>query len=270
MRRLPFTALMALWAVVCLGPLVWMVVNGFRGNNDIFLSAVGAPEWAKRVNFADAWVQGDLGRALVMSVLVSSAATVLCGTCSALAGFALSRGRLPHANAIFTFLLLGMMIPTFSVLIPVLTQFQSMGLTDSPVGLMIVYAGFSVSLGVFLFKNAFDQVPREYLEAAAIDGASVPWTLVRVVLPSVKPTIATFAILTFLSGYNDFVFALVLIAGEEGRTLPLALLQFSGRFGTRYDLVFAAVTIGAVPALAAYLFLRGQIQRGVAMGGRVS
>ncbi|WP_433258380.1 carbohydrate ABC transporter permease [Streptosporangium sp. CA-135522] len=270
MKRVPFLIVMIVWAVVCVGPLIWMVANAFRGSNEIFLQAVGAPEWARRSNFSDAWQQGDLGRALLISLLVSLASTLVCGVCSALAGFALSRGRLPLTNVLFTFLLLGLMIPTFSTLIPVLTQFQQAGLTDSPLGLILVYAGFSVSLGVFLFKNAFDQVPKEYLEAASIDGASVPWILWRIALPAVKPTIATFAILTFLSAYNDFVFALVLIAGEDSRTLPLALLQFSGRFGTRYDLVFAALTIGAIPALATYLFLRAQIQRGVAMGGRVA
>ncbi len=264
-----FLALMILWTLVSLGPLIWMVLDALRTNNQIFSSAIGLPSLSHASNFSQAWTQASLGHALLISVGVNVASVALAGVCSIGVGFALSRGGLPLRGALLTFFLLGLMIPTFSILIPLLTQFQAAGLTDSFSGLVLVYSGFSISLGVFLFKGAFDGIPKDYLEAAALDGASVPRMLMSVLLPMIRPTIATFSILTFLNGYNDFVFALTLISDQNKRTLPLALLQFSGQYGTQYNLVFAAVTISTVPALLAYLFLRRQIQTSLAMSGGV-
>ena len=264
-----FGVIMVAWCAISLGPLLWMVLDSFRTNDSIFLQAIGSPSASNAHNYSDAWRVGSLGRALVVSLVVNGAAVVLCGVCSFLVAFALSRGRLPFSNVLMTFFLLGLMIPTFSVLIPLLTQFQSAGLTNSDGGLVLVYAGFGISLGVFLFKGALDQVPNDYIEAASLDGASVPRVIWSILLPVVRPTIATFSILTFLNGYNDFVFALTLLSDQDKRTLPLALLQFSGQYGTQYNLIFAAVTISTIPALVAYLFLRRQVQQSMALGGRV-
>jgi raffinose/stachyose/melibiose transport system permease protein len=263
-----FYVIMILWGILSLGPLLWMLINSLRTNTEIFTSAIGAPSLANLSNYVDAWVTADLGQALINSMVVSVGAVVIAGFCSVLIGFALSRGHLPFPNVLLTFFLAGLMIPTFSVLLPILIQYQGVGLTSNRFGLTLVYAGFQVSLGVFLFKGAFDSVPKEYMEAAALDGASVPRMLARIILPMVRPTMATFAILTFLSSYNDFVFALVLNNDPSKRTLPVALLGFSGQYGTQYNLIFAAVSISTIPPLLAYLFLRKQVQSSMAMGGR--
>lgn len=263
-----FFLLMVVWAVVTFGPLVWMLGNSLRSSEQIVSQPLGLPDLRRTSNYADAWQQGDLGQSLLNSLIVSVAAVVVSGLCSLLIGFAISRGRLPFSGAILTFFLVGLLIPAFSLLLPLLFQLQSAGLTSNRVGLIIVYAGFQLSLGVFLFKGAFDTIPQEYLEAALLDGASVPRMLWSVLIPMVRPTLATFSILAFLSTYNDFVFTLVLNNDPALNTLPVAILQFNGLYGTRYDLIFAAVSIATIPPLVAYLFLRKQVQTSLAAGGR--
>jgi raffinose/stachyose/melibiose transport system permease protein len=263
-----FYLLLAFWTIMSVGPLLWMLLNSLRTNTEIFTQPIGLPSFDNMSNYVEAWQTADLGTALFNSIILSIGSVVVSAFCAFLIGFALSRGHLPFSNALLTFFLLGLMIPTFALLLPILLQFQDAGLTSTRQGLILVYAGFQLSLGVFLFKNAFDAIPREYLEAAAIDGASVPRMLVSLLLPMMRPTLATFAILTFLTAYNDYVFGLVLNNDQSLRPLPVALLQFSGTYGTQYDLVFAAVSIATLPPLIAYLFLRKQVQSSLAIGGR--
>jgi raffinose/stachyose/melibiose transport system permease protein len=259
---------MALWGVVCVGPLVWMLFDSLRSNNAIQLRPLGWPTLTGLSNYSQAWDTGGLGRALIVSVLVSLGSVLLAGTCSVLAGFAISRGRLRFSNAILTFFLVGLMVPIFAALIPLVVFYQQIGLINTDWSLVLVYGGFSIPLGVFLFKNAFDTLPQELLDAAAIDGAPVPQILGRILLPMVRPTLGAFGILTFLNGYNDYVFALVLISGTGNRTLPLALLQYSSQYtGVEYNLVFAAVAIATVPALVGYLLMSRQVQSALVITG---
>lgn len=264
-----FYIILGVWAVLSIGPLLWMLMNSLRSKDEIFSAPIGLPHVDKITNYPDAWNFVDLGSAMVNSLFISIAAVLLGGVCTFLIGFALSRGMLPFSGTIFTFFLAGLMIPTFSLLFPLLLQFQSVGLVSNRMGLVLVNAGFSISLGVFLFKGAFDAVPREYMEAASLDGASIPRILVSLFLPIMRPTIATFAILTFIHSYNDFIFALVLNNDLTKRTLPVALLQLTGTNVVRYDLLFAAISTATLPPVIAYLFLRKQVQSSMVTGGRV-
>lgn len=274
-RRLPplanvlLTGVMVVWTVTAAGPLVWMLLNSLRSSQQIASRPFGPPSLANLQNYSAAWTTASIGQALLNSLLVSVGAVLLSLALALLIGFALSRGRLPFSNVLLTFFLGGLLIPGFSLLLPLVFQFQSVGLTSNRLGLVLVYAGLNISLGVFLFKVAFDGVPNDYVEAAFLDGCSVPRLLLSVLVPMVRPTIGTFAILAFLATYNDFVFTLVLNNDPALNTLPIAILSFSsGQLGTRYNLVFAAVAIATIPPLVAYLFLRRQVQQSVAAGGR--
>jgi ABC-type glycerol-3-phosphate transport system permease component len=266
--RLLQYVVLGLWAVISLGPLVWMLVNSVKENADIFANPWGlaaSPQWQ---NFPAAWEQGRLGQALLNSLVVSIGAVALGLVVSLLIGFALSKGRLPYKGVITIFFTLGLLIPSFSLLIPILMSFQGAGLISNLLGLVLVYSGLSISLGVLLFKNAFDAIPEDYLDAASMDGASVPRILISVLIPMVRPTISTFVVLTFLGAYNDYVFALVLNNNPDLRTLPIALLSYSGQYATQYNLIFAALAIVSIPPIIVYLFMHRQVQESLAAGGR--
>lgn len=260
--------IMCLWGLLTFGPLVWMLANSLRSSEQIVTQPIGPPSLSKITNYSDAWVQANLGMSLMNSLVVSTAAVLVAGLCALLVGFALSRGGLPFSNVLLTFFMIGLLIPALSALLPLLLQLQASGLTSTRIGLIIAYAGGQLSLGIFLFKIAFDAIPKEYLEAALLDGAGVPRILWSIMMPMVRPTIATFAILAFIAVYNDFVFTLVLNNDPELYTLPVALLQFSTLYGTRYDLIFASVAIATIPPLIGYILLRKQVQSSMAAGGR--
>lgn len=260
--------IMCFWGLLTFGPLLWMLVNSLRSSEQIVTQPIGPPDLSKITNYAEAWEQADLGTSLVNSLIVSVGAVILSGLCALLIGFALSRGGLPFSNVLLTFFMIGLLIPALSSLLPLLLQLQASGLTSTRTGLIIAYAGGQLSLGVFLFKIAFDAIPKEYIEAALLDGAGVPRILWSIMMPMVRPTIATFAILAFIAVYNDFVFTLVLNNDPALYTLPVSLLQFSSVYGTRYDLIFASVAIATIPPLIGYILLRKQVQSSMAAGGR--
>lgn len=259
-------AAMAAWAGITLVPLLWMFLASFRTTGGIYSHPFGFPHAWRLVNFINAWQVATLGHGLLNSLIVSVGAVILTTICSTLAGFAISRGGLPFAQGILTFFLLGLMVPVFSLLVPLLILFSHLHLLNTYLGLMMVYGGFSLPLGVFLFKNGFDALPQELIDAAVIDGCSVPRVLVQVLLPLLGSVVATFGILAFLNGWNDFIFVLVLISDTSHQTLPLHLMIFSGQYSTNYAELFAALTIATIPTLLLYFWLSDRIQSGMGSG----
>lgn len=255
-----------LWLMLTVIPLLWMLISSFRTNEAVFTNPFGWPTVWHFANYAQAWVMSSLGTGLGNSLLVSAGAALLVTVCAALIGFSLSRGEIPGSRFIQTFFLVGMMIPIFSVLIPLLVVYQHFGLLNTYIGLIIVYAGFNIPLGVLLFRTAFDGLPGELIDAAAVDGCSVPRTFFQVLLPLVSSTSATFGVLSFLNAWNDFIFAVVFISDNAHRTLPLSLMAFSGQYGTDYVHMFAALTISIIPTIIIYLLFQDRIQSSMAMG----
>ncbi len=264
--RTPLFLILVLWACTTVIPLLWMVLSSSRTTKEILTQPFSWPTALHLENFIDAWNIADLGTALVNSLLVSLGSVVIATFCSMLIGFSLSRGGIPWSDKILTFFLIGLMIPVFCTLVPLLILFQDLNLVNTYYGLSLVYAGFSMPLGILLFKNAFDVVPGELVDSAMIDGCSVPVLLARIFMPLVTSTTVTYVVLTFLNGWNDFVFALVLISDTAHRTLPLALMSFSGEHGTDYGQLFAALTISTVPTLLIYLLFQDRIQASMSTG----
>jgi raffinose/stachyose/melibiose transport system permease protein len=259
-------AVLIIWAAITLVPLLWMFVASFRTTSGIYNAPFSLPHIWRFVNFVQAWQLATLGHGLLNSALVSVGSVILATVCALLVGFALSRGGLPFSQGILTFFLLGLMVPIFSLLIPLLILFIDIHLLNTYLGLIMVYAGFSLPLGVFLCKNAFDALPQELIDAAVMDGCSVPRLLIQVLVPLVGSVIATFAILAFLNGWNDFIFVLILISETSHETLPLHLMVFSGEYATNYGELFAALSIATIPTLVLYFWLSDRIQTGMGAG----
>jgi multiple sugar transport system permease protein len=193
------------------------------------------------------------------------AVTVLQVTTSSLAAYAFSRFDFPGKRAVFAVYLATMMIPMQVLLVPLFSQMKSLHLVDTYLG--VVLPTMASAFGVFLIRQAMGTVPRELDEAAMLDGAGHVRTFTRIVLPNVRPAIATFGIFAFMSSWNAFLWPLVMLRSNELKTLPLALASLQGQFTTQWDVMMAGSVVSILPMLALYIFAQKYIIQGVAGSG---
>jgi raffinose/stachyose/melibiose transport system permease protein len=252
-------------AVAIIYPMMWAVLNGFKSNLELFGDPWGLPTTWRWENFAKAWNLGVV-RYLANSVIVTGASVVTTVLFSAMAAYALTRHRIPFANAITVLLLGGMMLAPTVALIPLFRLLQALGIFDTYWALIILYTAFRIPFTVFLIRAYMITLSREMEDAAIVDGASRWQIFWLVIMPLSRPIIVSAALLQALFAWNEFVFALVFINSTDLKTLPVGLLAMQGRVLSDWPVLFAALTIASIPMIV--LFLAGQRQfiRGLSEG----
>jgi multiple sugar transport system permease protein len=206
--------------------------------------------------------------------LVNSGGTALltiafCLALSVPAGYALARFPVPAKELLFVFLLLALMVPYQSLLTPIFFMFARLHLTNTLLGLAIVHTTIQLPFSVYIMRNSFGAVPREIEEAAFIDGASSWQVLIRVCLPAVRPAIVTVSLFAFITSWNEFLAALVIMNRGATFTLPLILAnarQETSIGGTDWGLLQAGVTISIIPCVLFYLLLQKYYVAGFTSG----
>jgi multiple sugar transport system permease protein len=241
-------------SLVMLTPLVWMVVTAISTPEESRQFPPALPTSIQWSNFADVWTGSPFGHWLVNTVIVSCVVLisnlVLCST----AGYAFARLRFRGSGLAFMLLLTTLMVPFQVVLIPTLLIVKSFGLIDH-LGALIV-PNLVTAFGVFMMRQFFLALPPDLEEAGRIDGASRLGVFVKILLPLMGPPLATLAILTFLSIWNDFLWPLVAIQSPENMTMQLGLSTFQGAHLTDWPLLMAATLMSQLPVIV--LFLAGQ------------
>jgi raffinose/stachyose/melibiose transport system permease protein len=217
-------------------------------------------------NFKTAWDEGHFGTYLKSSVIVAVAVVSVSGLLSILAGYAFGLMRFRGSGLLFYVFLLGLMVPTEAIIVPLYYDFRDLGLTDTYWGLILPQIGTSVAFGTFWMRAFFRGVPRSLVEAARIDGASSWFTLWRVLLPLAKPAVLTMTLLLFMWTWNEFLLALVMVSDEDLRTAPLGLSFFQGRNTSDLNLMAAGSVIVALPVVILYVFLQRHFIRGMLAG----
>jgi multiple sugar transport system permease protein len=185
------------------------------------------------------------------------------------AGYALAWFPLPGKELLFLLLLLGLIIPYQALLTPLFFMFVQLGLGNSLVGLAIVHTAIPLPFSIYVMRNAFEAVPRELGEAAMIDGANSWQTLTQVMLPAIVPAIITVALFAFITSWNEFLAALVIMNRDSSFTLPLILAaarQQTSLGGTDWGMLQAGITISIVPCMAFYLLLQKYYVAGFTTG----
>lgn len=185
------------------------------------------------------------------------------------AGYALARFPIPGKELLFVFMLLALIIPYQALLTPIFLMFAQLRLTNSIVGLAIIHTAIQLPFSLYIMRNAFEAVPKELEEAAVIDGCNTLQVLVRICLPSVVPAMITVALFAFITSWNEFLGALVLMSKESAYTLPVILATSRTETaigGTDWGLLQAGVTISIIPCVAVYLLLQKYYVSGLLAG----
>jgi multiple sugar transport system permease protein len=246
---------------IMLSPLVASVLSSLKSTAE---AAAMPPTYFPHGLSLDSYMRLWEFQAGVLTYLGNSAGAALltilfCLALTIPAGYALARFPIPFKEVLFVALLLGLIIPYQALLTPLFFMFVQLKLHNSLAGLAIIHTAIQLPFSVYLMRNAFEAVPRELEEAAVIDGCNSFQVLTRVCLPAIIPAVITVSLFAFITSWNEFLAALVVMNKDSAFTLPLILAaarQQTSIGGTDWGMLQAGVTISIIPCMAFYLLLQ--------------
>lgn len=267
-RSLLYWALLTPLLLAILFPFAVMFVTAFRPREELFLYP---PTWGfsefRWANIAEMWEKVGFGQALLNSLYVSTAATLLALALGIPAAYALSRLRFRGKGLYRQFLLATQMMSPIVLVLGLFRLMVALGLVNSAGSLIITYAAFNLAFTIWMLQSYFNTIPIEIEEAAALDGAGPLVRLTRVFLPLAVPAIAVTAIFTFINSWNEFALALTMLRASEKYTLPVMVFsQVAGRYQIEWHHVMAATLLATAPAAVVFSWLQRYLVRGMALG----
>ncbi|HWT98641.1 MAG TPA: carbohydrate ABC transporter permease [Terriglobales bacterium] len=291
-------AVVIIYTLVTIIPLIWIIMTSFKTPDDsiayppkIFFqpSLEGyvnlfttrsrqTPEYIASLPPAETWYDKLVrSRNMVIagpskflprfanSLIIAFGSTFCSVALGTLAAYAFSRFRIPLKDDLLFFILSTRMMPPIAVAIPIYLMYRELGLSDTKLGMILLYTAVNVSLAVWLLKGFIDEIPREYEEAAMIDGYTRLQAFYKVVLPQAATGIAATAIFCLIFAWNEYAFAVLLTSGEA-QTAPPFIPQIIGEGGQDWPAVAAGTTLFLVPIVAFTILLRKHLLRGITFG----
>jgi multiple sugar transport system permease protein len=259
-RYLAGAACLALSAIM-LAPLVFSVLASLKSTMEAAaIPPTYFPHGLSLDSYARLWsYQAGLPTYLMNSAGTAFLTITLCLGLTIPAGYALARFPVPGKEAIFAVLLIALIVPYQALLTPIFFMFAKLRLTNTLLGLAIVHAAIQLPFSLYVMRNSFEAVPRELEEASVIDGANSWQALVHIYLPAIRPAIVTVALFAFITSWNEFLAALVIMNKGATFTLPLVLAsarQETSIGGTDWGMLQAGITISIIPCVLFYLLLQ--------------
>jgi len=263
---LPHTALL-IYTAIALFPILLVIMNSFKARKAIFRAplALPNPETFSLEGYITVWERAGFPLYFRNSLVVTLASIFFILLFGAMAAYALSEYKFRGNTLLGLYLALGIMIPIRLGTIGILRLVVSMGLVNNLLGLIFVYIAQGLPLTVFVLQSFMSQVPREMKEAARVDGAS-EYRIFGLVLPMVRPAVATVAVFVMIPIWNDLWFPLILAPGESTKTVTLGAQQFLGQFISDWNAVLASLTLAMIPILILYIIFSRQLIRGITSG----
>lgn len=265
--RLIITAFLVFWAAVQIYPLIWLVFFSFKSNEEIFGGNIAGPPIVWKVeNYKNALMGGNVFCYLFNSVWVSMFVVIVACILIATSAYALSRMRWKFKKIVYWIFISGMTIPLHATLLPLFLLFRKMHIINNPLSILIPYIVFALPTGILILTNAYASLPIEMEESACIDGCNIYQLFWKIMFPLVKPTVAAIALFTFLSSWNELMFAMTFISDPKWKTLTVGLQSLSGMFYTEWGPIGAGMVVATAPVLIIYLLLNRQVQNALIMG----
>jgi raffinose/stachyose/melibiose transport system permease protein len=256
---------LVVFTAITLVPLVWLVVSSFKTNSELFANPFGLPaEWSFD-NYARALAAHPLPVYLRNSLLAAAGSALLIIVAASMASYALLH-RFRLSKVTFGFLMFGILLPVNALMTPVFFIVNILGLYNSILGLVLVYAGLFFPLGFLIVKTYMDTTPPEILEAARIDGAGFHAIFARIVMPLTAPGAVTAGIFLLITAFNELLFASLLTKDEASQTIQVGVRYFLTTYSADYPLAFAATVISIAPTVVVYIILSDRIVAAMTAG----
>ena len=265
-NRLIIFAILMVAAFIVVVPYIWMLSNSFKTSLETLLDPNHIwPKEPTLYGYKKVLTESPFFHWLLNSVVVTCVNTVIILFTSTLMGFIFSRYRFKGKEFIFTLLVFTMMVPAQVTMITTFIIIDGVGLYDSLWALII--PSFVNVFGIYLCKQSCDEIPRELIESAKIDGASDFKIYYKIVIPQIRPSIGALAIFTFLEYWNDYLNPLIYLSSTDRMTLPLALSYFSTQHSTDLSATMAASALIMIPAAIVFIIFQKQFIKGISMTG---
>ena len=257
---------LAVGAVIMVFPFIWMIIASLMTAGEIQLRP---PVWFPAVpqfnNYTELPEKVPLLRLYFNSIFTSGIIVFGVLLSSSLAGFAFAKYRFPGRDFLFYLILATMMIPFFVTLIPVFFIVRQLGWYDTYQGLVV--PGLTSAYGIFLMRQFMITLPDELIDAARIDGASELRIFMRIIVPLVKPALATLGTFTFIASWNNFLWPLLVLSNRELFTLPLGINTMKSLYSDNTNLLMAGTAVSVIPMLIVFIFLQRYFIQGIALTG---
>ncbi|UKS27826.1 carbohydrate ABC transporter permease [Paenibacillus sp. HWE-109] len=260
LRRVFPHAVLAIYIGISLFPLVWVLNSSFKTNKEIIASPWSLPQELLVANYWNAWTGTHISQYFMNSLfisVVSAAVTLTLGTATS---YALTRMKFARLSKVIgRVLLLALIVPVGSLLIPLLLLLRDLQLYNTPLALILPYITMGLPLTVFMVSAMMKSIPSELEEAGIMDGLSIYGILWRVIVPLAGPPLVPVFMLDFLSNWNEFMMANLFLTKEKFRTLPVSMVAFYDQLNMNYGSLCAAIMFSLIPVVLIYLIVQKRI-----------
>jgi multiple sugar transport system permease protein len=252
-------------ALIMVFPFIWTLVTSISPGASLTTTPKLIPDDPSLAPYAELFQRVPFGQVILNSVLIAVVSTVFQLVTSSMAAYVFARMPFRGRGAIFVLYLATLMIPFQVLIVPLFVEMKSLGLINTYVGAIL--PTIASAFGVFLLRQAISTVPYELDQAATLDGAGHFRVFFQIVLPLVRPALATLAVFGFLNTWNSFLWPLIILRDPAMQTLPVALSSLQGQFSTQWDVLMAGSVVSIIPMFALYVFAQKYIVQGVAGAG---
>jgi len=259
-----------LYACINLYPIIWMLFYSFKNNTEIFGSNPFGPPTVLRIeNYVKAWETFNLPTYFMNSVKVTF--TVICFVVvfATMFSYAVARMKFKGQHFLRMLTLVGLFLPLQCIMIPIAVLVRNLHISNTLWAVIVPYTAFNLSFAIMVLYGYMRSLPFELEESACIDGANVWTCFTRIIVPNVKSAIATVGIFVFMSVWNEYNLALILLTRDHLKTLPLGLLFFQGEYTTDWGAMGATMVIASIPTVLIYTLFSAQVEKAMTTSGAV-
>jgi len=246
---------------------VYVLVNlSLKSPHEIAEASIGPPSHLETANYSNAWSGAHLGAAMMNSTIITVVSLVCLIMIGSTAAYYVARTKSKLSYGMYLVFLLGIVLPFQLALVPLYRFMKDAGLLGSYTSMVLFYTGLQIPFTIFLYAGFLRALPREYGEAALVDGANHWQSFTRITFPLLRPVTGTVIILNAVFIWNDFLTPLIYLGGTPNETLPVVVYQFVGQYVSNWGYIFAAVVMASLPILIVFLLLQRYVIRGFTSG----
>lgn len=267
---------LCIFALTILVPVLWVVIASLKENSEFYQSPWALPKRLSLQNFADAWKKAQMGSYFLNSVTVTITSLAILFITAIPAAYVISRYdffckklvRLIFMGTLFVNVSY-LVVPIFLMLVDAGELLGTTALLNNRLVLSIVYASTALPFTVYLLSGYFASIPREYEEAASVDGSSDLRTMIQIMVPQARPALITVLLFNFLSFWNEYIIAITLMTDERAKTLPVGLMNLmkAQNAAAKYGQMYAGLVIVMLPTLILYIMVQKKLTQGLSLGG---
>lgn len=253
--------------LVSLLPLLWVIMSSFKSNFEILANPLTLPTSINFDAYREVWGLTDFPTLFMNSFIISTSAVIVSLFVYSMAAYVIAKYDFRFKNVVYALFVLTLLVPTHARAAPVMTITRDMGLFDTRMALVLLYISIGMAICLFVLRSTFMAIPKEFSEAAWIEGAGFLKTFFLINLPLAKSGLATAGTLMFIHNWNEYFFAALLTGRPENRTIPYAIRFFQGMFNQNFTAMFAALTLVILPGIIVYAIFQEQVARSLVSSG---